>query len=645
MTSPCSSASTTVRLSVSVPFVCSVALIWTYGFHVMRGFEGGLRELVLSGFLVGIWALYREWRVRLELSALDLRVLCGLLVMNLLIHPGLFSALGGDELYHAELSALVLMKVRSYVLSLPVTHLDDIRGSMWQLFDLQHMPVVDIWQILAPVILAVCVLLALGWRGIRRGPPALRWGVLGLGYFGALALGNALATGVSLHPPLQLLPLFIGQLFFGLSAFAFRIPAILAVTGTAFGVYRLVSAYGDSKALWWRLFPAVASCFIPIVVYVGDAVEPSVYGYAAAVGALLLCWRFIRERSSELLIGAGVLVGTLALARHTALVWWAPIGVLYLSSAGPFDVKRALRTFFPSLFVLPYLRNAAILGHGAVQGTEGSLLDRLILALTSGTGVMSIINSLTVPWAVVMCLAIVLACLRASWRESLLFLSAIPAFVLFHAIWPYLWGLGRYQAEYVAPFLVYALVLVSIYSVSMLFQRLAVLCVAPVLVGTLQTMSLVPLDTRYALWPQMRISTSAVFPYDQAFRYLKRREAHGDFILLGGSPWYWDIFLWFAGMTFDDVRGWHSRQEPFMARLDTITDREQLATVAQELGVRYLVVQSGTRREMQHRPPNVQRIVDLLEAVPLKQRVPFYRSAQFHASGGGDIEVYRLKAP
>ena len=635
-----------IRCTLSAPFLASIALVWSYGFHVMRGFEGGLRAVVLTLFLVGVGVLYRHLRWTIELSRSDLAVLLGILAFNVLIHPGLLDPLGGDELYHSELSAFLLMKARTYVLALPPTTLEGTRQSMWNLFDPQHMTVVDLWQIFALILLCLGTLLALLWRVLRpRLSGRARLGFLGVGYLLVLALGGYLATGVSLHPPLQLLPLFVGHLFLGLNAFAFRLPALLTVSGIAFAIFRVVSSSAPAAPLWWRILPAVASCCIPIVVYVGDAVEPSIYGYAAAVSSLLLCWRYVRERNPQRLVEAGLIVGVLSLARHTAFVWWAPIGLFAIARLRPFSIRQMVSILFPGLFLLPYLYNAHLLGHAAVDGAEGPLLQRLLNAVTSGHALMSVVNTLTPPWTVVFCATLLTAVARAPWRESVLFFAAIPAFCVFHSIWPYLWGLGRYQAEYVAPFLVYAMVLVAVHGLRPHLQRVAGLLLLPVMAGTIHTLALVPLDTSYAQWPRMRISTTAAFPYDQALRYLKRREAHGAFVLLGGSPWYGDIVLWFAGLSFDDVRAWHARQDSFLASLDTLADRDHVVALARSLDIRYFVVQSGTRREMQHRTPSVQRVIDLVESVPLRQRSPFVRIAQFHAPRGGEIEIYRLKEP
>lgn len=638
-------ASTSYRLSLPVAAVCSVALVWTYAFHVMRGFEGGLRAMVLTILLAGVWKLYRSFHVVFDLSRLDLGVLLALLFVNVAIHPGLLDPLGGDELYHAEHSVFPLMATRSYVLGLPVTQLEQVRQSMWHLLDLQHVAVVDVWQWVSFGLLALGVVSWFAWARLRGASRTVRWVAVVTAYAVLLGVGQMLAAGPSEHPPLRLLPLFLGQLLFGLHPLACRLPGILTVTLAAFALFRILGEVVPSLRTSRRVGVALLSCFVPIVIYVGDAVEPSVFGYAAAVGTLLLLWWHIRTGDATLLVSAGVLVGIMSLARHTALIWWVPIAVVYLTTPSRFQLRQVVPTFFPALFVLPYLRNASLVGHGAVQPSEFGLLERLGQALHSDVAIMSVVNTTTLPWLVLFCCAAIAAVLRAPRRELLLFLSAVPVCVLFHAIWPYLWGLGRYQAEYVAPFGVFAFVLCAVhYPSPRSFGAAVALCV-PAMLGSLQTVSFVPLDARFDKWPQMRISSSARFPYDEAFSFVQRREVHGRFAVLGGSPWYWDYFQWAGGMSFDDVRQWNGRQSALMRQLDAVLDRDALAQLCRELDIEYLIVQTGTRRELQHRSPAVERAIELLQQIPSKARYPFSRVAQFRAARGGDLDLYSLKQP
>lgn len=617
--------------------------IWCYLFNVpflaipTPIFHAGL----LLFFIVSIW-LYRDSRSEFRISGSDALVFLGMLAVNFVAHlPTLFYSLGGDELYHAGRSLFPLEYIRQYrAPHYPYTSIEVVRGSMWQTFDLSHLAVIDVWRALS-VLLIMVVVLAFGLgRFVAQQNSAVRWGAAIAAYGLLVWLGGMVALAPESHPPLRLFPLFISATLFGLNSFAFRVSSLIALSVVTFFIYKFLRASRPNSPQWWRLLVATATSFIPVVFYVGEAVEPSVYGYATYIGVLLLILRYWDSSDFQALIWAGVVAGLGMVLRQSTVVLWIPLGIVFLFSGKLRDWRCWAQIFAPFIIGVPYFLSVSQLGHTAAQGAG---LSGVVESLRGGVGVMSVLNSTTLPWLFVIVVMIPYIIRRARGRELSLFLVGIPAYVLFHTIWIYLWGLGRYQAEYAAPFVALILILQAIYAGSSWRKFIGVLL--PILCfSTVEVSSNLSLDVNYAQWPRMRITTSANFPYREALSYVKRAEAVGDFILLGGTPWNGDVPLWLSGHSFYESWRWLGHQDRLVLRMDKIATAESLKRFCERRGIRFVVVQSGTRRERQHRSPGVHALIEQVERAVNLPESGWYQEALFSGEHGGILTVYSWKS-
>jgi hypothetical protein len=255
---------------------------------------------------------------------------------------------------------------------------------------------------------------------------------------------------------------------------------------------------------------------------------------------------------------------------------------------------------------------------------------------------MSVVNTTTVPWMLI-CFAAVLIWMRVMrWTEVVPLLLVFPAWFLFYTIWPYLWGLGRYQAEYVAPFGALLLVFSCIH-VARSYMKYACLVLAIGMISTLEVNSNLSLDINYAQWPRMRITSSASFPYREALGTLKRAEVGGNFAIIGGSPIYNRSVLWLAGFSFWETARWEHVQGSLASFLSQPRNPAEVRAFVQANGIQAVVVQSGTRREIQHREgmPGIAAFITSIEKVPLESKSYFYKQASFGGEHGGILTIYK----
>jgi hypothetical protein len=113
----------------------------------------------------------------------------------------------------------------------------------------------------------------------------------------------------------------------------------------------------------------------------------------------------------------------------------------------------------PGLFVVPYLYTVSRGGHPAMDPTRSPLANALD-SLVSGGGLAQIATATTLPWLIFFVIGT--AILRGRSPLRVLYLAILPAYVLYHAITPALWPLGRYQVEYIAPLIALTIFLLAL---------------------------------------------------------------------------------------------------------------------------------------------------------------------------------------
>jgi hypothetical protein len=605
-----------------------------------------------SALLAGAWFLYSGKTAQIRLSRADMVIAGGLTFIVLIAHaPFLAQPLGGDELYHAERSAFIVHKLQRWAESYPNSDSSWFHASRWRLFDARHIPVATLFRAVTFSLFVCASLAVVGYRQLKSA--RIKQSVLLISVLVLAVTGSWMKMAPENHPPLRLLPWVLGQLAFGLGPLAFRLPATLVCVGSCIGAYLLVRRQDDD--LTSRIWSASIACliaFIPVVFYVSEAVEPSVFGFAAWLLGLLFVLRALRlptghdpsERENAL-IYAGICATLGTLSRQPVVVLWLGVGVAYVYLLWRRQLRfhwlSCARIFAAGITAVPYFLTVKRLGHVAGNSSETSAVKQVLESLHSGIGPMSVLNSTTIPWAILAVVSTLLAIRQLRFASVLLAVLAGTAYSLYYSIWPFLWGIGRYQAEYVAPFIAIAM-LFGLGSLKHPAIRLGSVLMSVWLMSyTLEINRTLNTDTAFAQWPRMRVTTTAYFPYDEAISYVQRAEANGHFAIVGGSPIYGQMVVWPHGLSFSQVRTWRDTQEGLKLKLGAIKSAADLATVCKDLGIQYLLVQHGSKRERQHRTPSVESVIGIVEdsqASPM-----FVRDRWYQDVFGGIIDVYRVR--
>lgn len=635
------------RVTVVPSLILTLAAVWSYLFNrAVVPFPDYVFYAILGAFIILAWRIYRDFRFQFYVAGHEFVAFFAFLLLNLTVHwQGLFFSVGGDEQYHTERALFALTALRRWLQpTFATTTIESLRASMWHVFDLRHLAVIDLWRAFSFALLAGAASIGLVLRAVVKGRSKKLTLLLSLVAYGvAVYVGDQVALPAENHPPLRLLPIFSSALLFGLNSFALRLPGVVIVSLMSWWSFVLLRRGHPDQPRWWQMLVAAATAFIPSVYYVAEAVEPSVYGFAVYLGVLLLGLLYLRSRAIDYLILAALCAGIGMLLRQSTIAAWILIAILFVASPRRFNLRDAARVFYPLLLGLPYFYSVSRLGHTAVN-EQGGALHYLMQSVVEGVGIMSILNSTTIPWIFVTLAALCVALRRTPRRELALLLLAIPVYAVFHTIWIYLWGLGRYQAEYVAPFIV-LLLFFQAERPTHRWRRPAGAFLLLAALSTIELNSNLSLDTNYQQWPRMRVTSTANFPYRETLATLKRAESQGDFVLVGGSPWYGPVALWISGFSLWESDRWRRHQDSFDQFLRERRTAGEVRNFMRERGIRSLVVQTGTRRERQHREnyPGTRALIAELERVPLESKSYFYRLYSFSGEHGGILSIYNWR--
>jgi hypothetical protein len=105
------------------------------------------------------------------------------------------------------------------------------------------------------------------------------------------------------------------------------------------------------------------------------------------------------------------------------------------------------------------------------------------------------------------------------------------------------------------------------------------------------------------------------------------------------------MVLWQSGFSLWESARWQARQGAFNAFLMERRSQEKVREFVLQNKIKALVVQSGTRRELQHRISKPQAELQAsLEVLPLEARNYFYKHAVFYGEHGGVITIYKPRS-
>jgi hypothetical protein len=585
-----------------------------------------------------LYYVYRNLGFSVSLSPRDVLVLASYMAAFVLLNrPILFGeAITGDELVHAEHAMISIEAIRAYVA-----------------------PTATLWSSVLPKELnyyfatgmLVCLsVIAILWRriGEERRPRAF-YSFLAILLLALGLLALKFADRLEPHPPMRLLPLFLGHMIFGLTDVSFRLPGVFCAAIVSFAAYRLVLRKDPTAGLFAYCI-GFSLYMIPTVFHSAVIVEPSIWGFGVWTLCIFAIYLACDTDDVRYLIAAGVIVGAGSLMRQNVIVLWPIVGLVLLVHA-PFRkgfVKNAFYVLLPAVLILPYLYTTKHMGHAATSGGVGEMIQNISKSLSSGIGPRAILKSSAPLWLIPSTLGMIYVCIFARHKVCLVYLAIFPAYCLYFSITPILWGLGRYQVEFIAPLVVLTLLLLALHVPR--GTRALLVCVLLFLsVYTVHAHRTMHQDVQYGHWSKKRLTSESYYPYKEALEYLKRQESGGRFVMLAGvgvsSRRHGELVLWLRDFTFKEAHTFETVQEAFIKSTHdnpNMTVNDFLAYL-QKNDVDYFLVQYGDKREFQHRWQGLHMLFYQLayyERAARSQNLPFARHHTFVGRHEAAIDIF-----
>jgi hypothetical protein len=254
------------------------------------------------------------------------------------------------------------------------------------------------------------------------------------------------------HPPLELFPLLISGAIFGINEIGLRLVGLVCYVVYLYVIYRMIHRKFNVY-LAFAVTSIVGS--IPLALEMMTVIEHAFWGYVIFTLVLfeLATANKIDYRRLMVLISIGTLF------RQSVFVALVPVLIMYF-----FELKQErgiwkfnlgdVQILAPLVLFVPFLLQSIFLGTPATSGLgEGLLNFGLYEAISTGVVVESFGRVFHLIWIIpILCCFIPL---RRGWGKlhvSLIIFSFVLLFE-YYSIDRGLWGLSKYQAEYVLPFL------------------------------------------------------------------------------------------------------------------------------------------------------------------------------------------------
>lgn len=273
-------------------------------------------------------------------------------------------------------------------------------------------------------------------------------------------------------PAFGLFPIWLSSVFFPGTDFGFRLAVFFPFIVFVTCVYYFSRSYFSKRIAW--LFGFLLGT-IPVFWHVATIVEFSLW---TAMGwAMFLFWLIIdKERkliSLQTLVVILVVCSSIRISGPAALILVFAL-VFFNWCIKKINVREALAVMIPCLVLLPIIlqnhyvgspaayAGAPYLNLGIIQ--NASLFERIKISFLSDVSINAILNTFILPYVVITGLLPILLLLKKKYIQFLVVVSFFCiAYIVFYSIEPWLWGNGRYQAEFIFPFLAASLLLCLIF--------------------------------------------------------------------------------------------------------------------------------------------------------------------------------------
>lgn len=627
-------------LDIRLWWFIAVSLAWIF---LVRDSElfSTLTSLPKNALLAAIIALfswfYRDLKFTCVIRKDHLAWFVGVATLLSLINGHvLLQALTCDELYHLGMASQSVIAVEKLIRA----------GGAFGAY-LRMRPMTELVPLLNIAVLCVAVLICwLSLKLVRLGKTEMsqsriRFVLLFLILIAVGQLFRLFPHRVEIHPPLRLLPLFFGQFFFGYDDFVFRMASTLTLGLLMTLGVGYVKTKSDvvSESSHRRVFIGLAAFAIPTLLHISSIVEPSIWAYATWLGVFFLLSRYFAQRDERYLITAGIVIALGALMRQNAMVLWSVLGIVLLWQRP--KASTWFKCLLPCLWFLPFFSHLVFGDHPAKSDHP---IGNVIAATLSGKSLFFIVSQTTPPWILVASILAIFAVFHKLWKNEaaiITCLALVPAFILYFSINPFLWPLGRYQAEWIAP----AITILGLMVAACVERRHLPFLTGVFAVVTFYSVYVVRelhRDSYYDVWSERRITSESIYPYREAFGHLEQADEGGRFTFTFGVPVYGEWLLYARGYSYNDVELYRSLQSQWQEIGEASHTWFELVSKARAAGIRYHVIQYGNKREMQHRASWQNQVESLLRTAAATPNSGVTRLYTYSGELEGKIDVYEF---
>ena len=270
--------------------------------------------------------------------------------------------------------------------------------------------------------------------------------------------------GYNLHPPFQLFPPWLLTSIFGLSNFSFRIAQFIGLICASFFIYVcLIEKMRRTNALLISL----SLTSIPILFQVACQVEGSVW---TSILLSILLIKFLNTDKKSFLFWFAIssIITIFVMMRITAFIILPIFLITYVFQNFKYykaNKKEFTYVFLPFLVCLPIILKSILYGTPATYhaGESGfipydySTYHRIVFAFINNIPWKTAVSNIGYLWLCFLPFIFIKNKQEGSYffnRLVVCFLFCL-GLLMFFSIRPVLWGVSRYKAEYLIPFIIF----------------------------------------------------------------------------------------------------------------------------------------------------------------------------------------------
>ena len=520
------------NIKVSLFPLLILSFLWSYGYMGALTRSSMASQIVITGCLIGIllflFFIYEKYISKngidtIVISKNDLKIVSVILFTAILVgFDYIFYSLVNDELYHSYLSQFHAI----YGLEVLSNRLPN--------FIVEQKASVLVWLISSSILISSIALLyyLVKWNFKHK---YIFLSILILLFF---RTAYAFKGGLDFpHPPFRLFPLWLSSTLFSPSNFSFRLPGVIALSLIGLIIYRVLKPKIIPPFLLWLVISTLLS--IPLLWHSSYLVEPSIW---AALFSILFLLAFQSEKFDKFNFYIWFLLLALFILMRQSLVFIAlPMLFVFIMERKTLLFKNWKETAFilsPLLVALPFLIRSLLVGTpatGVGSEVQSALLGGVYNVVSSGMLKDIIINNFEI-WSLFIIFAFIPAKKNRLKYFSTVVLFILSALIIFYSISPHLWGVPRYQAEYIVPLIILGAVKFLIYSYD-LNNRASKYILSGIfsslLAYNLYTISISHSHKEALVNDHSVILSRSVYDYETAFKAAKENGYAGNTLMLG----------------------------------------------------------------------------------------------------------------